>query len=220
MSNKYISEQSNQFKNKIIIVTGSTQGSGAETAKLLANRGAKGITICGRNNKNGNKVKSEIESIGAECLYVQADLEKLEDCKKIVSETDKKFSTVDSFINVAAFTERGTILSTTEENFDKNFSSLTLQEKPKLKKPPLYKVIMLNDDYTPMEFVVYVLQKFFNYDQERATQIMLAVHTHGKGVCGIFTKEIAETKSSQINDFAQQNEHPLLSEIEPVDDED
>ena len=90
MSNKYISEQSNQFKNKIIIVTGSTQGSGAETAKLLANRGAKGITICGRNNKNGNKVKSEIESIGAECLYVQADLEKLEDCKKIVSETDKK----------------------------------------------------------------------------------------------------------------------------------
>ncbi len=61
MSNKYISEQSNQFKNKIIIVTGSTQGSGAETAKLLANRGAKGITICGRNNKNGNKVKSEIE---------------------------------------------------------------------------------------------------------------------------------------------------------------
>ena len=116
-----------------------------------------------------------------------------------------------------------TVLSSEEndnENFDKNFSSLTLQEKPKLKKPPLYKVIMLNDDYTPMEFVVYVLQKFFNYDQERATQIMLAVHTHGKGVCGIFTKEIAETKSSQINDFAQQNEHPLLSEIEPVDDED
>ena len=90
MSNKYISEQSNQFKNKIIIVTGSTQGSGAETAKLLANRGARGITICGRNNEKGNKVKSEIESMGTECLYVQADLEKLEDCKKIVSETDKK----------------------------------------------------------------------------------------------------------------------------------
>jgi NAD(P)-dependent dehydrogenase (short-subunit alcohol dehydrogenase family) len=122
MSNKYISEQSNQFKNKIIIVTGSTQGSGAETAKLLASRGAKGITICGRNSDKGNKVKSEIESIGAECLYVQADLEKLTDCKKIVSETDKKFNTVDSFINVAAFTERGTILSTTEENYDKNFN--------------------------------------------------------------------------------------------------
>jgi NAD(P)-dependent dehydrogenase (short-subunit alcohol dehydrogenase family) len=105
MSNKYISEQSNQFKNKIIIVTGSTQGSGAETAKLLASRGAKGITICGRNKEKGNKVKSEIEGMGAECLYVQADLEKLTDCKKIVSETDKKFKTVDSFINVAAFTE-------------------------------------------------------------------------------------------------------------------
>ena len=113
---------------------------------------------------------------------------------------------------------------------DKDFDAVTVvvipslevgvKEKPKLKKPRMYKVIILNDDYTPMEFVVYVLQKFFNYDQERATQIMLAVHTHGKGVCGIFTKEIAETKSSQINDFAQQNEHPLLSEIEPVDDED
>ena len=68
MSNKYISDQSNQFKNKIIIVTGSTQGSGAETAKLLASRGAKGITICGRNRDKGNKVKSEIESIGTECF--------------------------------------------------------------------------------------------------------------------------------------------------------
>ena len=135
MSNKYISDQSNQFKNKIIIVTGSTQGSGAETAKLLASRGAKGITICGRNNKNGNKVKSEIESIGAECLYVQADLEKLEDCKKIVSETDKKFSTVDSFINVAAFTERGTILSTTEENYDKNFNVRNFQERAAINAP-------------------------------------------------------------------------------------
>ena len=103
MSNKYISEQSNQFKNKIIIVTGSTQGSGAETAKLLASRGAKGITICGRNNEKGKKVKSEIESIGAECLYVQADLEKLTECKKIVSETDKKFKTVDSFYQCCRF---------------------------------------------------------------------------------------------------------------------
>ena len=75
MSYNYISEQSNQFNNNILIVTGSTQGSGAETAKLLASRGAKGITICGRNKEKGNKVKSEIESIGAECLYVQADLE-------------------------------------------------------------------------------------------------------------------------------------------------
>ncbi len=111
-------------------------------------------------------------------------------------------------------------LSNNSEDFESNSSSLVELEEPKLKKPSLYRILLLNDDYTPMEFVVYVLQKFFNYDQERATQIMLAVHTHGKGVCGIFTKEIAETKSSQINDFAQQNEHPLLSEIEPVDDED
>ena len=109
--NNYISEQTKQFKDKIIIVTGSTQGSGAETAKLLASRGAKGITICGRNEEKGNKVKNEIENLGSECIYVKADLENLNECRKIVSETDKNFKTVDSFINVAAFTERGTILS-------------------------------------------------------------------------------------------------------------
>ena len=122
MTNKYTTNQSEQFKNKIIVVTGSTQGSGAETAKLLANRGAKGITICGRNEEKGNKVKDEIQNLGSECIYVKADLENLEDCRKIISETDKTFKTIDSFINVAAFTERGTILSTTEENYDKNFN--------------------------------------------------------------------------------------------------
>jgi len=121
MTNKYTANQSEQFKNKIIVVTGSTQGSGAETAKLLASRGAKGITICGRNEEKGNKVKDEIQNLGSECIYVKADLENLKDCRKIISETDKKFKTIDSFINVAAFTERGTILSTTEENYDKNF---------------------------------------------------------------------------------------------------
>mgnify|MGYP001257667435 FL=1 len=122
MTNKYTANQSEQFKNKIIVVTGSTQGSGAETAKLLANRGAKGITICGRNEEKGNKVKDEIQNLGSECIYVKADLESMEDCRKIISETDKKFKTIDSFINVAAYTERGTILSTTEENYDKNFN--------------------------------------------------------------------------------------------------
>ena len=122
MTNKYTTNQSEQFKNKIIVVTGSTQGSGAETAKLLASRGAKGITICGRNEEKGNKVKDEIQNLGSECIYVKADLENLKDCRKIISETDKKFKTIDSFINVAAFTERGTILSTTEENYDKNFN--------------------------------------------------------------------------------------------------
>ena len=90
--NNYISEQTKQFKDKIIIVTGSTQGSGAETAKLLASRGAKGITICGRNEEKGNKVKSEIENLGSKCIYVKADLENLNECRKIVSETDKKCS--------------------------------------------------------------------------------------------------------------------------------
>ena len=122
MNNKYTPNLSEQFKDKIIIVTGSTQGSGAETAKLLAGRGAKGIAICGRNEQKGNKIKDEIKKIGSECIYIKADLENLSDCKRIVAETDKKFKTVDSFINVAAFTERGTILSTTEENYDKNFN--------------------------------------------------------------------------------------------------
>ena len=77
---------------------------------------------------------------------------------------------------------------------------IALQEaKPKLKKPPLYKVIMLNDDYTPMEFVVHVLENFFNLNRPTATRIMLEVHTQGKGVCGIFTHEIAETKVSHVS---------------------
>ena len=95
-----------------------------------------------------------------------------------------------------------------------------LEKKEKTEKPSLYRVLMLNDDYTPMEFVVYVLQNFFGFDKEKATQVMLAVHTKGKGVCGVFTREVAETKSMQINNFSQQNEHPLISEIEPVEEED
>ena len=91
--------------------------------------------------------------------------------------------------------------------------------EPKLKKPSLYRVIIFNDDYTPMEFVVYVLQTLFGIDRDKATQIMLEVHTHGKGVCGIFTKEVAETKSSQVNNYSRESEHPLVSEIEPVDEE-
>ena len=86
--------------------------------------------------------------------------------------------------------------------------------KPKLKRPPLYKVVLLNDDYTPMEFVVEVLEGFFGMDREKATQIMLTVHTKGKGVCGIFTHEIAETKVSLVNGYARDNEHPLLCTLE------
>ena len=111
-------------------------------------------------------------------------------------------------------------LSNNSEEYESNSSSLVELVEPKLKKPSLYRVILLNDDYTPMEFVIYVLQTFFSYDKEKATQIMLAVHTKGKGVCGIYTKEVAETKSNQINNFAKQNEHPLVSDIEPIDEED
>ena len=92
---------------------------------------------------------------------------------------------------------------------------LAVQEaKPKLKRPPMYKVILVNDDYTPMEFVVHVLEKFFGMDREKATHIMLNVHTKGIGVCGVFTREIAETKVAQVNDYAREHEHPLLCTME------
>ena len=111
-----------QFKNKVIIITGSTQGSGAETARLFASRGAKAITICGRQEDKAMKVKKDIESYGTECLFVKADLANVEDCKNIVNQTDKKFGTVHSLVNVAGYTERGTILSASLDNFEKNFS--------------------------------------------------------------------------------------------------
>ncbi len=92
---------------------------------------------------------------------------------------------------------------------------LAVQEaEPKLKRPPLYKVILINDDYTPMEFVVHILESFFAIDRENATRIMLEVHTRGKGVCGIFTHEIAETKVAQVNNYSRENNHPLLCTME------
>ncbi len=83
-----------------------------------------------------------------------------------------------------------------------------------LRPPPKYSVIMVNDDFTPMDFVVAVLQKFFNMTLEQATEVMLAVHTKGRAVCGTFTKDIAETKAAQVNQLARENQHPLLCEIE------
>ena len=82
------------------------------------------------------------------------------------------------------------------------------------KKPPMYKVILLNDDYTPMEFVVQVLEKVFSLDRNTATRIMLEVHTKGKGVCGVYTYEIAETKVAQVTTYARQHQHPLLCTME------
>ena len=91
--------------------------------------------------------------------------------------------------------------------------------KPKIKRPPLYKVVLLNDDYTPMEFVVEVLEHFFSMNREKATQVMLAVHTQGKGVCGIYTRDVAETKAELVNQAARDNGHPLLCEVEPSQDD-
>ncbi|MFA7096696.1 MAG: ATP-dependent Clp protease adapter ClpS [Gammaproteobacteria bacterium] len=96
-----------------------------------------------------------------------------------------------------------------------NDNGLAVEEaKPKLKRPPLYKVILLNDDFTPMEFVVQVLEQFFGMGREKATQVMLHVHTRGKGVCGVFTHEIAETKVAQVNEYSRRHQHPLLCTME------
>ncbi len=86
--------------------------------------------------------------------------------------------------------------------------------KPKLKKPPMYKVILLNDDYTPMEFVVQILEVFFRMNREQATQVMLHVHTRGVGVCGVYTRDIAETKVEQVNSYSRENQHPLMCAME------
>jgi ATP-dependent Clp protease adaptor protein ClpS len=83
-----------------------------------------------------------------------------------------------------------------------------------VKPPPLYRVLLLNDDFTPMEFVIMVLQQYFAMDRERATRVMLKVHTEGKGVCGVFPKDIAATKVSQVMDFARQHQHPLQCVME------
>lgn len=88
------------------------------------------------------------------------------------------------------------------------------EAKPKIKKPPMYKVVILNDDYTPMEFVVHILQAFFNLAHEKAQNVMLNVHTKGKGVCGVYTRDVAETKVEQVNDYSRQNQHPLLCTME------
>ena len=86
--------------------------------------------------------------------------------------------------------------------------------RPELEEPKLYKVVLLNDDYTPMDFVVAVLETFFRMNKEMATQIMLHVHTRGKGVCGVFSRQIAETKVNQGNAFSRAHQHPLLCSME------
>ena len=93
-------------------------------------------------------------------------------------------------------------------------TSVITRTQPKTKKPSLYRVLLLNDDFTPMEFVVHVLERFFQKDRDQATRIMLHVHNHGVGECGVYTYEVAETKVSQVMDFARQNQHPLQCVME------
>ena len=88
--------------------------------------------------------------------------------------------------------------------------------KPQLKRPPLYKVILLNDDFTPMDFVVEILTDFFHMSQEKATQVMLQVHTQGVGVCGTYTKDVAETKVHIVNEYSREHHHPLMCAMEEV----
>ncbi len=97
---------------------------------------------------------------------------------------------------------------------DDAFGLAVQEAKPALQAPPMYKVVLFNDDYTPMDFVVEVLEVFFNLNRELATKIMLTVHTEGRAVCGVFTRDIAETKAVQVNQYARESQHPLLCEIE------
>ena len=103
----------------------------------------------------------------------------------------------------------------TDQDRDQGLATATA--KPELKRPPMYKVLLHNDDYTPMEFVVHILEQFFAMNREKATQIMLTVHTEGAATVGIFPRDIAETKSEQVNQYAQENNHPLISTVEMTD---
>ena len=99
-------------------------------------------------------------------------------------------------------------------NIDLSDTSVLVKKRSKLKKPPLYKVLLLNDDFTPMEFVVHVLEKFFAIGNEKAVQIMLAVHKKGMAVVGVYSHDIAETKVTQVMDYSRKNQHPLQCTME------
>jgi ATP-dependent Clp protease adaptor protein ClpS len=105
-------------------------------------------------------------------------------------------------------------MSDEDRNGDDGNSGVAIQTRTRTRKPSMYKVLMLNDDYTPMEFVVHVLERFFAKSREEATQIMLHVHRRGVGLCGVFTYEVAETKVNQVTEFARRNQHPLRCTLE------
>ena len=185
MNKEYLSDQKTQFNNKVVVVTGSTQGSGAETAKLFAHRGAKAITICGRQEEQGEAIKEQIETIGSKCLYVKADLSNVDDCRNIISLTDKEFGTINSLINVAGYTERGTILSTTLDNYEKNFNIntrapfLLMQESIK---------IMIRDKNKGTIANVLSVAKYSGMP-------FLMAYSSSKAALGIMTKNIANAVS-------------------------
>ena len=99
-----------------------------------------------------------------------------------------------------------------------SFENKVQELKPKTEKPPMFDVILLNDDFTPMDFVVYVLKEIFNHTDQQANEIMLKVHNEGRASCGIFTKDLAETKSYEVNNLAKINNHPLISIVKPIYD--
>ena len=103
------------------------------------------------------------------------------------------------------------------DRFKDNDDGLAVQEaKPKQKRPPLYKVILLNDDFTPMDFVIEILMDFFAMTEQKATQVMLQIHTQGVGVCGTYSKDVAETKVYIVNDYSREHQHPLMCSMEVV----
>ena len=109
-------------------------------------------------------------------------------------------------------------LSSEDTHYDEGGNTAVQESLPELKRPSMYSVVMLNDDYTPMEFVVEVLLKFFSKTPEQATQIMLTVHTKGSAVCAVYTRDIAETKAALVNQYSRDCEHPLMCEIAPAED--
>lgn len=101
-----------------------------------------------------------------------------------------------------------------QPDFDENYDVAVDEARPEVKRPPLYRVVLLNDDYTPMDFVVEILESIFGMERTRATQVMLEVHMKGKGICGVYNFEIAETKVAQVMGIATQHQHPLLCTME------
>lgn len=132
---------------------------------------------------------------------------------KLVDKTDNNLI----YYLVTAEIKTVFIVTMAHDNDKQSEQGILVEEtRPEVKKPTLYKVVLLNDEYTPMDFVVAILQAFFQLTEEKATQVMLQVHYRGKGICGVFTREIAETKVEQVNDYSRSHEHPLLCVMEEM----